>query len=613
MARDATITAIPSTHTDENERRPPNTETNLSSSLTSAKSLIALQLLSRLITFSLNQALIRIASPKVFGTAAVQFDLVRDTILFLSREGVRGVVIRIPGDKKLEASSRAGRWIQDTRIHNLVNLPIILGFTVTAALLPLYLHSLPATTTSQSHFHSSLGLYVAATLLELSTEPLYLRSQLSTPVDTSIRVQAEGTAIIVRAVVTVVCLAATREQYALLAFAFGQVSYSFALGSQYVRAYWNDTGLWKVPFSRHSQKELEARPKYPGTTYLSNYFYPHHITLLGALLGQSTIKHFLTEADRIVVAWASPLEDQGGYAVASNYASLVARIVFQPVEESARLYFAREINVHPSHDTSWRHKASPFLIVFSMVRISAYLLLLCLSFVPPLAPIIFPYLLPRSYRHTSALQTLTAYLTLYLPILCMNGILEAFFAATSGVKGLGTQSGIMVASSGAFAGTLMLLSSLRNRLQTITSTSPSLHPESGVLGLFRPAWLRTWTNPEVSLVYANGISMLVRIVFAYRHATKLTDSLLGERIRRQIMKTPATRAVVVIGSFAMILRSVVNYMDPVGSNNTLGVQAGVVVLGGVLGVACLGLIYVDEKPRWKAATAGNNEEMSKSR
>jgi oligosaccharide translocation protein RFT1 len=248
MAQDATTTASTPRQQTHQDQRPLPTENNLSSSLTSAKSLIALQLLSRLITFSLNQALIRIASPKVFGTAAVQFDLVRDTILFLSREGVRGVVIRIPGDKKIAESSQTGRWIEDTRIHNLVNLPILLGIAVTTALLPLYLHSLPSTTTSQSYFHSSLGLYVAATLLELLTEPLYLRSQLSSPVDTSIRVQAEGTAIIIRAIVTVVCLAASREQYALLAFAFGQISYSVALGFKYVRAYWNETGLWKVPF-----------------------------------------------------------------------------------------------------------------------------------------------------------------------------------------------------------------------------------------------------------------------------------------------------------------------------------------------------------------------------
>jgi len=34
---------------------------------------------------------------------------------------------------------------------------------------------------------------------------------------------------------------------------------------------------------------------------------------------QSLIKHILTEGDKFIVTQISPLADQGGYAVASNY------------------------------------------------------------------------------------------------------------------------------------------------------------------------------------------------------------------------------------------------------------------------------------------------------
>jgi hypothetical protein len=46
------------------------------------------------------------------------------------------------------------------------------------------------------------------------------------------------------------------------------------------------------------------------------------LRLLAALSGQSIFKHFLTEADRAVVSLTSPLEDQAGYALASNYGSI---------------------------------------------------------------------------------------------------------------------------------------------------------------------------------------------------------------------------------------------------------------------------------------------------
>lgn len=42
-----------------------------------------------------------------------------------------------------------------------------------------------------------------------------------------------------------------------------------------------------------------------------------------AMTGQSVIKHFLTEGDKFLVSKLSPLADQGGYAVASNYGTSV--------------------------------------------------------------------------------------------------------------------------------------------------------------------------------------------------------------------------------------------------------------------------------------------------
>jgi oligosaccharide translocation protein RFT1 len=34
---------------------------------------------------------------------------------------------------------------------------------------------------------------------------------------------------------------------------------------------------------------------------------------------QSVVKHFLTEGDKFILSWFSPLQDQGGYAIAVNY------------------------------------------------------------------------------------------------------------------------------------------------------------------------------------------------------------------------------------------------------------------------------------------------------
>jgi oligosaccharide translocation protein RFT1 len=55
----------------------------------------------------------------------------------------------------------------------------------------------------------------------------------------------------------------------------------------------------------------------------ASYFDPELLNLSMAMTGQSVVKHFLTEGDKFLVSRLSPLEDQGGYAIASNYGALV--------------------------------------------------------------------------------------------------------------------------------------------------------------------------------------------------------------------------------------------------------------------------------------------------
>jgi hypothetical protein len=68
---------------------PPSSSPLLSTTL----SLVLLQLVSRLFSFSLNQLLLRSTTPQALGVATMGFEVVRDTGLFLVREGMRGAVV----------------------------------------------------------------------------------------------------------------------------------------------------------------------------------------------------------------------------------------------------------------------------------------------------------------------------------------------------------------------------------------------------------------------------------------------------------------------------------------------------------------------------------------
>lgn len=195
-----------------------NSGPGLGATLSTGKSLVLLQLLSRLLTFILNQSLVRLAPPEVFGTAAIQFDLIYTTILFLSREGIRNALLR----------SKAGL--------QLARLPLKLGLAISAIVVSIYLYSSDAITTSQPDFKLALGLYVVSAWLELGVEPMYIRTLRSDPPKLNVRVQAEGGLAVVKAVVTFGSLVASPTR-ALLGFALGQVAGDAWLAARYIWEY----------------------------------------------------------------------------------------------------------------------------------------------------------------------------------------------------------------------------------------------------------------------------------------------------------------------------------------------------------------------------------------
>ena len=145
----------------------------LTRSLGSAKSLIGLQLVSRLVTFVLNQGLVRLASPHAYGTATIQFELLMSTILFLSREGVRNSLLRVwPQQTNVDKPSSA---IPVAQCANLAALPFFFGLPTTLVTVALYTFSASEATASQPHFHLALLSYATAAVTELLSEPMHNR------------------------------------------------------------------------------------------------------------------------------------------------------------------------------------------------------------------------------------------------------------------------------------------------------------------------------------------------------------------------------------------------------------------------------------------------------
>ncbi|OBZ71080.1 Oligosaccharide translocation protein rft1 [Grifola frondosa] len=458
----------------------------LSAALASASSLVLLQLFSRIFTFVLNQALVRLVSPQVFGTAAIQFELLLSTILFLSREGVRNALLRAPPS---DASSKISAGDKSTAnakalVTNISLLPVLLGVPIAFFSALLYLTAGSITTASQPYFHASVAIYVLAAFFELLSEPLYIRAQNELRFD--IRVKAEGMAVVLKTLTAFVVLVTAPAEYALFAFALGQAAYGLTMLLAYLRVYRRSIDYWpkKVVTAVHGNTK-------------TMYFDPALFHLAVAMSGQSVVKHFLTEGDKFLVSRLSPLADQGGYAIASNYGSLVARIVFQPIEETSRVFFSKTLSSSSEKDQQSLRTASN--ILQTLLLLFTHLFLVLATFAPPYFPLALALFLPPRYLDTSAPTILRTYIY-YIPAMAFNGVLEAFFASTASTADLRSQSRWLLACSLAFVGAAVVFA-------------------------------RALALGDAGLVWANVANMLLRAAYAWHFACRF----FRERGGRQLL------------------------------------------------------------------------------
>lgn len=253
--------------------------------------------------------------------------------------------------------------------------------------------------------------------------------------------------------------------------------------------------------------------------------------------------------------------------------SLITRIVFQPMEETTLLYFSRILadakpivqDGQPVDQRKVFLEASTHLCM--LLQFSTHLLVLLPAFLPSLLPSILPFLLPRQYLSPSSStpSTLVTYLSIYIPVLSLNGILEAFHAATATPKDLANQSRAMALGTVVFAATLFGL--------TQPETARYLQ-QAGVID--------TTIKTETALIYSNATQMLVRILYALRHTQRFFAPIVGITTSKF---SPDRRTIALVIASSAVLHSIKKQY--ITANADLKNTALFVGLGGVLGLVCL--------------------------
>ncbi|TQV92282.1 oligosaccharide translocation protein RFT1 [Cordyceps javanica] len=557
-----------------------------------ASILIILQLVSRLITFVANQLLVRYLTAPLLGLST-QLEVYYLSVLFFARESLRvaiqrqgsigdgvktvplpspaeaeaaeddatppapaGSVVKDSDDREKEKETATHQPAQSTKrpsldpvesqaLINLGYLSIALGTVTSLALGWTYLAYANPATLGTPYMTLSLQVYGLAALVELLSEPCFVLLQSVMLLRT--RAAAESIAACVRCFVvftTAVHAARRGVEVGVMPWALGQLAYGSALVLVYVSSGWRIGRL--VGYSLLPRRIPDARP---GAFILSRFYRPT-IRLAGSMMTQSLVKHVLTQGDTFLISLLASPVVQGSYALANNYGGLLARLLFQPIEESTRSYFSKLL-VKPEKTPSAVREANKSL--HTLLRLYLLLSGFVVSIGPFAAPPLLRIVVGSRWDGSGAGDVLAVY-CLYVPFLAVNGLTESFVASVATEAEVHRQSVWMGFFSAMFAGSAYLF--------------------MGVLGL-----------GAQGLVYANIVNMFCRIVwsllFIKRYFARYNDAfsvrklipdetiavsvstfagLYQTGIVKDVEEAPLTAAIM-IGSSGVVLLLLILFME----------------------------------------------------
>jgi len=227
---------------------------------------------------------------------------------------------------------------------------------------------------------------------------------------------------------------------------------------------------------------------------------------------QAVLASILIEGEKVVlIAIGISTKVRGSYSLVSNLGSLVVRIIFLPLEETAYVEFCKFRGIESRKDLSKSFAVS--------LKLVALLGCLCASFGPPSAWRALDILYGPKWSRTDAPQVLALY-CFYVLTLALNGVSERFVKAVKQGPELEQYTNIMFVFSAIQVGSMYLFA---NR--------------AGVFGLSDSC------GPVLAIIFAS----LFRVVYSLFYAS----SILGTSSLLQALPTPWTIAYLSVVSFSL--------------------------------------------------------------
>ncbi|KAG2446862.1 hypothetical protein HYH02_008019 [Chlamydomonas schloesseri] len=403
------------------------------------------------------------------------------------------------------------------------------------------------------YYREAVLLHGLAALVELAAEPFYILA--SVHLMFGVRVSVEFASTLTKSLVTLGLLSLPARAPALLrrvGLALGGASGDSAVAAAaplppalvFSAAQLALAAVALVGYGVVGWRLLQTDKRMPGARGWLSRWTPAEMRVLGTsavFTLQAVEKLALAEGSKVVLATMQSAVNQGVYGLVSNLGSLVVRTLFQPLEEAAFAAFsawgAEAASASTSASASNKgskgvsgkmededggdgcgqaaaaaaaeRRLAPLAGALGpMVKAVCVLGLAAAAFGPAYAYTLLRLVYGTRWSETEAPAVLAAY-SVYVLLLALNGIGEAFVHAVLDARGLQASNALLLLFAGAHMGACV---ALVGRL--------------GALGL----------------VAADGANMLLRIAYSAWCIRRFFRQLPGFSLRRDLLPSTATLA-----------------------------------------------------------------------
>lgn len=358
------------------------------------------QVFSKVISFTSNQLLVRSLPPSLFGIWSVRLALLQETIVFWARDGIR------------KAASRS------TNPYRFAILPFIIGIITSPIVIFASIKSAP----DVDGYTVAVIMTATSSILELICE-MWAVPQVAA-MNGAIIAKSTGPAFLIRSLSSIVLsrlLFKSEDNTFPLMICFGAANIIFGL--VLIAGYLFRCG--KPRIEKPTREEYKAIMPFAFQTILQWLF---------------------SQGERMVLIASNTEEQIGVYGFVSDISSLVARLLFAPVEASVFSMCASK-------------KPLEFDMYCLIVRFVVYVGLCSATFGPPIGPLILQKVYSRRWSGEESKAALTAFMRI-MPFMAFNGVTEAFSNARLSEHALFYYNILLAAVSGIYFTLIFYLSKI---------------------------------------------------------------------------------------------------------------------------------------------------------